>query len=134
MAAGNAQNKQDAIVGKWQSTEKNLIVEVYKQGTDFKAKVIWFHDNSDTITPCEQRLDIKNPDKALRTKKIVGLDVLNNLVYDAEEDKWIDGKIYDSSSGKTWDATVWLTNFETLSIRGYYVFRFVGKTMKFTRM
>ena len=35
----NAQNNPDAILGKWESTEKNLIVDVYKQGNAFKAKI-----------------------------------------------------------------------------------------------
>ena len=81
----NAQNNPDAILGKWESTEKNLVVEVYKQGNAFKAKIIWFHDVDDTITPVEQRLDIKNPDKTLRSRKIIGLDVLSGLVYDAKQ-------------------------------------------------
>ncbi len=129
-----AQNRQDAILGKWESVEKNLIVEVYKQNGAFKARILWFHDDDDTITPIDERLDIKNPDKSLRSRKIVGLDVLSGLVYNFKQGRWVNGKIYDSSSGKTWSATVWLTDINTLMVRGYYVFRFLGKTLTFTRM
>jgi hypothetical protein len=31
-----AQNEEDAILGKWESVEKNLIVEVYKHEGTFK--------------------------------------------------------------------------------------------------
>ncbi len=129
-----AQNKQDAILGKWESAEKNLIVEVYKQDNAFKAKILWFYDEDDTITPIDERLDIKNPNKSLRSRKIIGLNVLSGLVYNAKQNRWVNGRIYDSSSGKTWDATVWLTDADTLNVRGFYIFRFLGKTLIFTRI
>jgi uncharacterized protein (DUF2147 family) len=129
-----AQNKQDAILGKWESAQKNLIVEVYKQDNAFKAKILWFYDEDDTITPIDERLDIKNPNKSLRSQKIIGLNVLSGLVYNAKQNRWVNGKIYDSSSGKTWDATVWLTDADTLNVRGFYIFRFLGKTLTFTRI
>ena len=134
MAKGYAQNNPDAILGKWESTEKNLIVEVYKQDNDFKAKVLWFYDPDDTITPIEQRLDINNPDLQLRDRKIIGLDVLSGLVYNAKQNKWTGGKIYDSSSGKTWDANVWLTSPEALRVRGFYLVRWFGKTLNFIKL
>ena len=134
LMSSKAQESGDAITGKWMYEEKNLIVEVYKQDDDFKAKIVWFHDNSDTLTPIENRLDIKNPDKDLRSRKIVGLDILSDLEYDPKENKWVKGKIYDSSSGKTWDATVWLSDPQTMQVRGYYIFKIFGKTMKFSKM
>ena len=129
-----AQTNPNAILGKWESEEKNLIVEVYKQNNAFKAKVLWFHDDDDTITPVEQRLDINNPNKALRNRKIVGTDVLSGLVYNPRQDRWINGRIYDASSGRTWDATVWLTDPENLNVRGFYIIRLFGKTMNFFRI
>ena len=110
------------------------MVEVYKQGTDYKARVVWFYDVKDTITPINQRLDKRNPDITLRTQKLLGLDVLKHLVYDIGENKWTDGKIYDSTSGKVWDATVWLANSRILKVRGYCYFQFLGRTMTFTRV
>src|SRR5690348_5729547 len=109
MIKAQAQTEEDAILGKWESVEKNLIVEVYKQEGTFKAKVVWFYDENDTITPIEERLDTENPNKSLRNRKILGLQVLSGLVYNAKQKRWVNGKIYDSSSGRTWSATVWLT-------------------------
>lgn len=129
-----AQNEEDAILGKWESVEKNLIVEVYKQEGTFKAKVVWFYDENDTITPIEERLDTENPNKSLRNRKILGLQVLSGLVYNARQKRWVNGKIYDSSSGRTWSATVWLTDVNTLQVRGYYLVRWLGKTLTFTRV
>lgn len=134
IAKGNAQNNPDAILGKWESTEKNLIVEVYKQDNDLKARVLWFYDPDDTITPIAQRLDVNNPKEELRNRKIIGLDVLSGLTYNAKQNKWTGGKIYDSSSGKTWDANVWLTSPEVLRVKGFYLVRWFGKTLNFTKL
>jgi len=129
-----AQNNPDAILGKWESTEKNLIVEVYKQQKDFKAKIVWFYDEDDTITPIEQRLDINNPNKNLRSRKILGADILFGLIYDPKQKRWEKGRIYDSSSGRTWDATMWLTDPDNLNVRGFYLVRWFGKTLNFKRV
>ena len=134
LLSGKAQDEQNAILGKWMYEEKDLIVEVYKENNDFKARVAWFHDVNDSLTPIDRRLDIKNPNKAMRTRKVLGMDILSDLVYDPEEKKWVKGKIYDSTSGRTWDATVRLSDAKTLEVRGYYIFRFLGRTMKFTRI
>ena len=129
-----AQDAENAILGKWESVEKNLIVEVYKQAGTYKAKIVWFYDEDDTITPIDQRLDIKNPNKSLRNRKILGLQVLSGLVYNAKQKRWVNGKIYDSSSGRTWSATVWLSDANTLLVRGYYLVRWLGKTLTFKRI
>lgn len=129
-----AQNKEDAIVGKWMSTEDNLLVEVYKSSNDFKAKVLWFNDTDDKSNPYNIRLDAKNPDKSLRARKIFGMEILNDLSYNSKEDRWEDGRIYDAKSGKTWSASVWITDDHFLKVRGFWHFEFLGETIKFKRV
>ena len=128
-----AQKNPDAIIGKWMSVENNIMVEVYKDAGIYKAKVLWFDDSDNKSKPMQTRTDEKNPDKGLRTRKIIGLQVLNGLSYNASNDKWEDGKIYDSSSGKTWDASAWLISDHLLKVRGYWLIEFFGETMKFKR-
>src|ERR1700730_1912544 len=89
------QNKQDAIVGKWMTTEENLLVEIYKWNNQFKAKVLWFKDHGDKNKPYDSWLDTKNPDKSMRNRKIAGMEILHGLMYNSKEDRWEDGKIYD---------------------------------------
>jgi uncharacterized protein (DUF2147 family) len=129
-----AQNKEDAIVGKWMSTENNVMVEVYKLNQNFKAKVLWFNDTDDKSKPYNIRTDENNPDKSLRNRKILGLEVLQGLTYNSQEDRWENGRIYDAKSGKTWDASVWVTDDHLLKVRGFWHFEFLGKTMKFKKV
>jgi uncharacterized protein (DUF2147 family) len=128
-----AQANPDAILGKWISVEGNLKVEVYKENNDFKAKLIWFDDSDDKSKPMNARTDEKNPDKALRSRKLIGIDVLRNLKYYPHDDEWDDGKIYDSSSGKEWSSEIWITKKGLLKVKGYWLFKFISQTETFKR-
>ena len=69
--------ESDRICGKWVSSDKKLIVEVFKDQGKFKAKIVWFND--DPSKPMEEWRDKHNPDPALRNRKIVGLEILQGL-------------------------------------------------------
>ncbi|MDQ6757317.1 MAG: DUF2147 domain-containing protein [Bacteroidota bacterium] len=126
-----AQINPDAIVGKWITTAGNCMVEVYKQNTEFKAKILWFNDKGKK--PMNDWKDEKNPDASLRNRKLVGMEVLNGLHYNSGEKQWVDGIIYDASTGKKWDSVVWLTDDNLLKVKGYWVFKFLSETKTFKR-
>lgn len=131
---GMAQNQANTIMGKWMSSENNLEVEVFKQGNEFKGRLLWFDDSDDKTKPVNVRLDEKNHDKALRIRKLIGIEVLHNLQYNPGDDEWQDGIIYDGSSGKEWDAKAWINTDGLLKVRGYWHFSIFGQTMSFKRV
>ena len=122
----------DQICGKWMSSEKNLTVLVYKSGNQFKAKIIWFRD--DPSLPMEEWRDKNNPDPALRTRKILGMEVLRDLKYDTDGDSWEDGMIYDAKHGREWNASAYINKEGLLKVKGYWHFKFIGRTMTFHRI
>jgi uncharacterized protein (DUF2147 family) len=124
----------DRICGKWRSEKKNCIVQVYRDGNDFKAKLIWFDDTDDKTKRMEDRVDYKNPDKALRTRKLIGMNVLEQLEYQPKTDSWENGMIYDAQSGKKWNSSAYLTSDGLLKVNGYWHFKFIGRTMTFHRV
>ena len=126
-----AQTKSDGILGKWRSDKGNLIVQVYKEHNEYRAKSIWFNGKT---KPMQIWTDNKNPDPKLRSRKLLGMDILNQLRYDPFNDEWVDGNIYDPTSGKTWQSVVWLQNKNTLKVKGYWLMRFLSKTMTFTKV
>ncbi|MDQ2720404.1 MAG: DUF2147 domain-containing protein [Bacteroidota bacterium] len=128
------QNRADAIIGRWMSEDNNLEVEVYRTGDEFAAKVTWFDDSDDKSSPMNERLDKENPDKALRSQKILGMNVLKGLFYNAKKDVWENGKIYDATSGRTWNASVWLEEDGGLKVRGFWHFQFLGKSLYFKKV
>src|ERR1019366_8313843 len=123
-----AQSNPDAILGKWMTVEGNLKVEVYKENDAFKAKILWFDDSDDKSKPMNIRTDKKNPDKALRSRKWIGMGVLRDLKYYPHDDEWGDGKIYDGKTGKEWSSVVWMTKDKMLKVKGYWLFKFLSQT------
>ena len=125
------QNNPDAIVGKWITDANNCIVEVYKENAEYKAKVVWFDIKGKQ--PMNEWYDVKNPDKSLRSRKLLGMEVVNNLHYKQDDNEWADGVIYDATSGKKWDSVVWLTKDNSLKVKGYWLFRWISETRTFRR-
>ena len=126
--------KANLICGKWQSSEKNLTVEVNPYKNTFKAKIIWFSGGVTKTKPMETITDIKNPNPALRNRKVLGLDVVENLRYDAGSNTWEGGKIYEVQSGKYWNAAAYIDKTGLLKVKGYWKVKLLGKTMTFNRI
>jgi uncharacterized protein (DUF2147 family) len=124
----------DMICGKWVSTAKNLEVEIYKNGTEFRSKIIWFDDSDDRSRPTATRLDTDNPDPKLRTQTVVGSNILKGLVYVPTTNSWEHGIIYDALHGHYWDAAAYINDKNELKVTGYWHFKFIGKTLTFTRI
>jgi len=129
-----AQTPAERICGKWISEEKNCIVQIYKTGGRFSAKLIWFDDKDDKSQPMESRTDYKNPNPTLRTRKLLGMEVLENLTYNPETSSWENGIIYDARTGHKWSSAASLVSNNKLKVTGYWHFKFLGKTMFFYRM
>ncbi|RYU91166.1 DUF2147 domain-containing protein [Mucilaginibacter terrigena] len=126
--------KANTICGKWQSSEKNLTVEVYPYKNTFKAKIIWFSGGVSKAKPMETITDIKNPNPALRSRKVLGLDVVQDLKYNAGSNSWESGKIYEVQSGKYWSAAAYIDKTGLLKVKGYWKVKLIGKTMTFKRI
>jgi len=125
-----AQNTPDAILGTWVTAAGNCKIEVYKQKDEFKAKIVWLKEDKNGMS---DYMDIKNPDPALRTRKLLGMDVVHGLHYDPDENEYVDGVIYDARNGKKWDSVAWLTDDSLLKVKGYWVFKFLSQTNTFKR-
>ena len=128
------QTSKDDILGKWMASDKSVAVNVYLDGNLFRAKVIWFDEQLGSGKPMNSRVDSENPNVRLRHTKIIGMDVLEGLSYNSKSQRWENGKIYDASSGRTWDSFAEIKENGQLCVRGYWKFKFIGKTLCFTRM
>lgn len=111
------------VIGKWKLPDGSAIVEVYKKGDAFCARIAWLEE--------PQSKDTKNPDASLRNRPLLGLDLLSNLKPDGK--RYSGGTIYDPQTGKTFTCTMELDskNVNILHVKGY-----VGpfhKTMDWTR-
>jgi len=118
----------DVILGTWMVPEKDAKVEVYKSddGT-YNGKIIWLLEPNDEHG--QPRKDIHNKDEELAKNELIGLNVVTNFVFDAEDDKWIDGEVYNSRNGKTYAGFIKMEEDGTLFLRGHVKgLKFLGKT------
>ena len=76
----------------------------------------------------QQRVDDENPEKALRSRPILGLEMFSDYRY--EKQKW-KGKIYDPEPGNTYQSRIALADDGRLEIRGYIGLPMFGRTAQF---
>lgn len=66
-----------------------------------------------------------------KNQPIEGLIILKGLEQEGEE--WTNGEIMDPANGKTYDCTIKLDDANTLNVRGFLGFSFLGRTQVWVR-
>ena len=130
LAAMSAASFAQEVVGKWKLDDGTAIVEIYKSGDAYNGKIVWLAEPSNPDgTPV---LDDKNPDKALRSRKIIGLNMLSGLK--PADGEYSGGKIYDPGNGKTYNCSMKVEG-DILKVRGSLDKRgLLGRTMDWFRV
>lgn len=118
---------QQDILGTWLVQDKDAHVEIYKDGDKYFGKIVWL--KKDKEDDGSERVDKNNPDKSLRSRKMMGMINLKDFVWNGEEME--DGTIYSPKKGKTYDSKMWMEG-DKLRVRGYIGFFF--KTQLWTRV
>ena len=118
------------VVGKWKLEDGTAIVEVYQQGDVFNGKIVWLQKPTEADgTPA---VDDLNPDPKLRTRQVLGLNMLNNLKKSGNE--YTGGSIYDPGNGKTYNCSMKVEG-DILKVRGSLDKRgLIGRTMDWFRV
>ena len=100
------------ITGRWVTQSKDGVVEVYPCGENICGRLSKFLVNPPAGPGAK---DINNPDKALRSRTILGMNVLTG--FKAAGDEW-KGQIYDPKSGKTYRSIVYKGKSGNLVVKG----------------
>ena len=103
------------VTGRWATVDGKAIVRIAPCGKHLCGLI----ERIVKPTPGRPQTDIKNPDPALRSKPLVGLDLLSGFV-DAG-DIW-KGTIYDPESGKSYTSKVARNGDGTLKVQGCIAF------------
>lgn len=135
----------DALLGVWFNQEKTAKIEVYKNGNKYFGKIVWLKDPTYNETEFNEadghpavklggpKVDWRNPDKARQNDPILGLLILRDFIWDADDQEWTDGRIYDPKKGSDYKCFMRLENDSTLYLRGYIGFSLIGRTSYWTR-
>lgn len=117
------------VIGKWKLEDGTAIVEVYKSGDSFNGKIVWLKNPTEADgTPVK---DDNNPDKNLRSREVLGLNMLSDLKKNGSE--YTGGKIYDPGNGKTYNCSMKVEG-DVLKVRGSLDKKgLLGRTMDWFR-
>ena len=127
MLAGTAAFAND-IVGLWKADESR--VEIYACGDLVCGRIAELDEPFDQEG--NEKLDSNNPDPALRSRPILGMDLVAGFSRDGKS-KWVGGTIYDPRDGKTYKCVMHLQRDGSLKVRGYVGIPLLGKTVVRTR-
>lgn len=118
------------VVGKWKLEDGSAIVEVYQEGDVYNGKIVWL--NKATTSDGSPVLDTNNPDSSLRSRQVLGLNMLSGLKKDGKE--YSGGSIYDPGNGKTYNCSMKVEG-DILKVRGSLDKRgLLGRTMDWFRI
>jgi uncharacterized protein (DUF2147 family) len=112
----------DEIIGVYWSPKKDAKIEIFKKGNRYYGRSVWV---------ATMRKDTKNPDESLKSREVLGIELLSGFSYN--DNTYTDGKIYDPESGKTYDCKMTLTD-KILKVRGYIGISLFGRTETFERI
>jgi uncharacterized protein (DUF2147 family) len=105
----------DAILGTYLKADGKSKVEFFKSGDTYSGKVVWLKEaNDDKGVP---KKDVKNPDKSLRERPLMGLVTITGLKYEGNG-KYMEGKAYRPVEGDEVKFKVQVNNEGTISVTG----------------
>jgi uncharacterized protein (DUF2147 family) len=89
-----AQASSPSFIGRaWESENKKVRVQFFKQNNAYNAKIVWLADDA-------QKKDVKNPDPKLRSRNLVGTTMFQGFTYDAAKKQLTGGVVYVPELGK----------------------------------
>lgn len=104
---------QTSPMGDWLTAGASAVVKIApcaaSEGT-LCGRIVWLWDPSSTA-------DTRNSDPALRSRSLVGLDMLSGFRPGASGE-WTGGRIYNPEDGNTYGATLKLRDGTTMEVRG----------------
>ena len=103
---------------------------LFRSNETVSGKITWMQfPNDDNGNP---KTDPLNPDENLKSRARMGMVMMSGFAYDADS-VWDDGELYDPKKGKTYSGMMTLKDKNTIDLRGYIGFSFIGRSSSWTR-
>ncbi|CAI8257124.1 MAG: Uncharacterised protein [Cryomorphaceae bacterium] len=118
------------IVGEWYNAEKDAVITLFEDNETVSGKITWMQfPNDDNGNP---KTDPLNPDEKLKSRARMGMVMLTGFAF-IKDKIWDDGELYDPKKGKTYSGMMTLKDKNTIDLRGYIGFSFIGRSSTWTR-
>jgi uncharacterized protein (DUF2147 family) len=103
VALGDAKaQSRSEIVGRWATQGFGSIVEFRPCAEDTKiicGRILWLWEENDASG--RPRTDRHNPDSELRSRSLIGIDIVRGL-RETASGTWSDGELYNPDDGRTY--------------------------------
>ena len=118
------------ILGEWYNAEKDAVITLFEDNETVSGKITWMQfPNDDNGNP---KTDPLNPDEKLKSRARMGMVMLTGFAF-IKDKIWDDGELYDPKKGKTYSGMMTLKDKNTIDLRGYIGFSFIGRSSTWTR-
>ena len=130
----------DTILGVWATDPEGeggqAHIEIIVVDGKYSGKIVWleeplYTEEDEDGDEGEPKVDKNNPDPALQSRPIMGLELMSGFQYDGKG-TWKKGTIYDPDNGKTYKSKVRLGDNGELLVRGFIGFSMIGRTSLWT--
>lgn len=111
-----AAGRSPGIAGRWLTEGSGSIVEFRPCVTDAATmcgQIVWLKGSG---TARRVRTDASNPDPALRSRPLLGTDIVKG-VREKSPGTWSDGRLYNPDDGRTYSGSIRLTG-DSLELEG----------------
>jgi uncharacterized protein (DUF2147 family) len=118
----------ESVEGRWLTEDADGWIRITLAAEGLEGAIAGAPPGS----PSEREFDDRNPDPALRGRKLEGLVIMSGFEY-LGDGRWENGTVYDPNSGKTDRCTLTQLDDDTLKIRGYIGVSLFGRSETWTR-
>lgn len=112
-------------LGVWADDSGDSHIELYRCGEQLCGRLVWLREPNDANG--KPKTDLHHPTPERRSQPLQNLIVLQNLSYNAENDRWEGGEIYDPNNGRTYSCYVSAAGKDKLEVKGYIGFSLIGR-------
>jgi uncharacterized protein (DUF2147 family) len=127
LASGTLLADMAPVEGRWLTQERDGWIRIKVIGDTLEGSIAGSPNDDE-----EREFDDRNPDAALRNRRLQGLTIMTGFQFDGGG-RWTGGRVYDPNTGKTYKCTVTLLDSNTLKIRGYIGVPLFGRSETWTR-
>ncbi len=116
-----AQSKADRVIGYFLTVDDvtgkaKSQIQIFKDTKGlYYGKIVWL---AEPTKNGKAKVDEENPEKALQSRPIIGLQLLKGFSYNEKTGEWDNGTIYNPTGGKTYNCFMKFDG-NKLKIRGF---------------
>ena len=141
MLASAAQAQSSSVMGTWLTASGLAQIRIGPCADPARGPLCGFvvglinpkGPDGAAISP-EAATDYRNPDAALRTRKVLGMPLIWGFKATSDPNVFEEGQIYNGENGKTYNANISLQPDGKLRLRGYVGTPMFGETQLWTRV